>query len=287
MSYQQGPGTPRDFDRPKKIRVKHKSKTRNASDSRHREGNPKSKNEVVALTLSGLETLGAQTFAMAPFRQHFDRWLKSLQTVLDDFETSPVIEIDEKFRGERTELVSAVEVALKAEKAKEASREAKILSLHGSKDLLLQTDQEHAEKLREQAARRDARLKILTDSVETLRSELDKISKSKAGFFEGITKNKSKKKEEVKGQLAVAEKELENARSSFATELIGLQEEHIRSRQLILEKVTAERRVIDVLGNEAEVDGSVDVRRVACEELSEVVNALIKRLEATTADKPG
>jgi len=282
MSYQQGSGTPRDFDRPKKTRVKQKSKTRNVTASRRGERDAESRNEVVALTLAGFEILGTQTFAMAPFRQHFDRWLKSLQTVLDDFETSPAIEVDDTFRGERKGLFSAVEAALKAEQTKEASREATILGLHGSKDLLFHTDQRHAEKLREQAARRDAKLKILTGNVETLRAEFSDVFESKAGFFEGITKSKARRECEARTKLTVAEKELENAKASFAVELTGLQEEHERQRQAIMEKVASERREIDMLETEAEIDGSVDVRRAACEELSEVVNALIKRLEATT-----
>ena len=284
MSYQQGSGTPRDFDRPKKTRIKQKSKTRNAATARRGERDVESRNVVVALTLAGFEILGAQTFAMAPFRQHFSRWLKSLQTVLEDFETSPAIEVDEIFRGERAGLVSAVEAALKAEQAKEASREATILGLHSSKDLLFHTDQKRAERLREQAVRRDAKLKVLTDSVETLRAELNKMFESKAGFFEGITKSKAKMEHEARTKLTVAEKGLENAKASLAVELKGLQEEQERERREFLEKVAAERREIDLLEAEAEVDGSVDVRRVACEELSEAVNALIKRLEAK---KPG
>ncbi len=144
MSYQQGSGTPRDFDRPKKTRVKQKSRTRNVTASRRGERDANSRNEVISLTLAGLETLGAQTFAMAPFRQHFDRWLKSLQTVLDDFETSPAIEVDDTFRGERTGLLSAVEAALKAEQAKEDAeklkKEGKIrftgLSTHNAIEIL-------------------------------------------------------------------------------------------------------------------------------------------------------
>jgi hypothetical protein len=287
MSYQRGSGTPRDFDRPKKTRVKQKSKIRNATASQRGESDTESRNEIVVLTLSGFEILGTQTFAMAPFRQHFDRWLKSLQTILDDFETSPTIEVDDTFRVERTELVSAVEAALKAEQAKETSREATILSLHDSKDLLYHTDQKHAEKLREQAARRDAKLKILTGNVETLRAELDKVFESKAGFFEGITKSKAKMEQEARNKLVVAEKELENAKTSLAAELTGLQEEQERKRQAILEKVAAERKEIDMLETKAEVDGSVEVRRVACEKLSEAVNALIKRLEATPYNNAG
>ena len=54
---------------------------------------------------------------------------------------------------------------------------------------------------------------------------------------------------------------------------------------MILEKVTSERMEIDKLVAEAEVDGSVEVRRVACEELAGAVKDLIQR--AKTTDKTG
>jgi hypothetical protein len=285
MGYQQG-STPRGFDRPKKAKAK-KSKTQHSAGPRRQERGAQTRKEVVARTLAGLETLGSQTFAMAPFNQHFDRWLKSLGSILDDFEASRVVEVDDKFREDRTGLFSAVEAALKAEQAKEASREATIIGLHGSKDLLFHAEQEHGEKLRENVARRDAKLKALTGGVEALRAELDEVLESKAGFLEGFTKNKAKREQDARSRLAAAEKELDVAKVSFAEELAGIQGEYERERSVILEKVASERREVDRLVAEAEIDGSVEVRRVACEELAETVNALVKRAEVSAPKKTG
>ncbi len=236
--------------------------------------------EVVDRSIAGLETLGSQTFAMAPFNQHFDRWLKSLGSVLDDFEASKVVELDDKFREERASILSAVEAALKAEQTKEASREATIMGLHGSKDLLFHAEQEHDEKLREQATRRDANLKELTSSVEALRAKLDEVLESKVGFLERFTKSKAKMEEEARSRLSDAEKGVEVTKAKFAEELAVLQSEYEQERGVILEKVAAERREVDKLVAEAEVDGSVEVRRVACEELAGAVRDLVKRAEA-------
>ena len=286
MGYQQSSGTPRGFDRPKKTKAK-KSKTHHSSGLHRDESGARSRKEVVARTLAGLETLGSQTFAIAPFYKHYERWLKNLQTVMDDFEASRVVEVDDKLREERAGLFSAVETALKSEQAKEALREAAIMGLHGSKDLLFHVEREHGEKLKEQAARRDAKLKALTGSVETLSAELDEVLGSKAGLLERITKNKAKREQDTSSRLAAAERELDAAKASFADEQTSLQGEYKRERSVILEKVASERREVDRLVAEAEVDSSVEVRRIACEELTDTVNALVMRDEARAPEKTG
>jgi hypothetical protein len=289
MGYQPSAGRtssnrPRGFDRPKKAKTK-KATTQHASGPRRVGTSAQSTKEVVDRTITGLETLGSQTFAMAPFNQHFDRWLKSLGSVLDDFETSKVIELDEKFREERASIVSAVEAALKAEQAKEASREANIMGIHASKDQLFHAEHEHGEKLREQATRRDTNLKELTSSVEALRAKLDEVLESKVGLLERFTKSKAKMEEDARSRLSDAEKGVEVVKDTFAEELAALQKKYEQEKGVILEKVIAERREIDKLVAEAEVDGSVEVRRVACEELAGAVKDLIQR--AKTTDKTG
>ncbi len=241
--------------------------------------------EVVDRAITSFDTLGSQTFAMPPFNKHFDRWLKSLSSVLDDFEASKVIEVDDKFREERSGLLSAVEAALKAEQAKEASREATIMGLHGSKDLLFHAEQEHEEKLRECVARRDAKLKGLTSSVDALRAEVNEILESKPGLLERFTKSKAKIEEDSRWRLAAAEKVLDSTKSSFAEELTSIQKDYERERGLILEKVASERKEVDRLVAEAEVDGSVEVRHVACDELAGAIKALVKRADAPATEK--
>jgi hypothetical protein len=271
-------GRTRGFDKPKKAKTR-KSSTHHAAGGRVEESGTQHLSDVVERTLAGLDNLGSQTFATPPYQQHFDRWLKGLMTVLDDFEASPLVGADDSFHEQRGNILSAVEAALEAEQTKEATRGTMILSLHGSKDMLLHAEQEQDAKLRELSNRRDQALKLLNDSAARLRAELDEVLESKAGFLERITNTRAKREEEARARLADAEKGVEVTKERFTEELKALQGEYERKRQEILEKVAAERREIDRLGAEAEVDGSVDVRRVACEELAEAVRALVKRLE--------
>ena len=271
-------GRTRGFDKPKKAKTR-KSSTHHTVGSHREKNGARPLKEVVDRTLAGLDNLGSQTFATPPYQQHFDRWLKGLITVLDDFETSTLIKADDAFHEQRGSALSAVEAALMIEQAKEATRSTAILGLHGSKDMLLHAEQEQDAKLRELSIRRDQALKLLNDAVARLRAELDEVLVSKAGFFERITNTRAKREEDARVRLADAEKGVEVTKARFAEELKSLQGAYERKRQEILEKVAAERREIDRLGAEAEVDGSVEVRRVVCEVLSEAVRLLVKRAE--------
>ena len=185
MGYQPGAGKsgrPRGFDKPKKAKTR-KVSNRQSEGPRRRVSEAQTLQEVVDRTLAGLENLGTQTFATPPFHQHYDRWLRSLITVLDDFEASPAVKADDRFHAERGELLTAVDAALKAEQAREAEREAKILGTRGSKDQLLQAEHEHEVRLRELSARRDEKLKALNDAVESLRFGAHRAGGRETGLY--------------------------------------------------------------------------------------------------------
>jgi hypothetical protein len=284
MSYQQRPGTQRDFDRPKKTKSK-KIKISHSTGIYYEEKRSQAQDEIVAKTLTALETLGSQTFAITPFRQHFETWVKSLQTVVDDFALNHVIEPDDKFREECKIRIIAVEEAFKEEQTKEISRETKIFSLQGSKDLLINMEQEYNKKVREQASRRDIKLKALNSSVKTLKTELEDVQKLKAGFLEAITKSKMKKEQDASSRLIAAEKELNAAKASFEEELTLIQSEYDHEKRVILEKITAERVEVDRLIAEAKIDSSIEIRLQVCEELAKAVKNLLKRVEVSTTEQ--
>jgi hypothetical protein len=269
-------GRTRGFDKPKKAKTR-KSSTHHTVGSPKAEGGVQSHREVVDRTLASLDNLGLQTFATPPFQQHFDRWMKGLVTVLDDFEAGRLVEIDDVFREQRGSILSAVEAALKVEQAKEVTRSATLLGMHSSKDMLLHAEQEHDAKLRELSTRREQALKLLNDTAMRLRVELDEVLDTKVSFFERFTNSRAKKEKEAKVRIADAEKGVDVTKARFAEELIALQSSYALTRQEILEKVAAERKDIDRLSAEAEVDGSVEIRRVACEELAQAVGAQVNR----------
>ncbi len=235
--------------------------------------------EVVNRTLAGFENLGAQVFATPPYSQHYERWIRSLITVLDDFEASPAVKADDGFHEARGGILEAVEAALKAGRTEEAEREAKMLAIRGSKDMLLQAEAEHDARLRELSARRDEKLKSLAGIVEVLSDQQTDMKDEKPGILERFTKKKAQREEEMGARIASAEGVLDAAKEQFNAESARLQAEYAERKRAIMGKVAEERKQIEALEAEADIDRSVEVRRVACEELAESVKALVTRLE--------
>jgi len=282
MGYQQRPraSKPRGFERPRKVRSKTKSKKTRRMETHSGERNVPSPNEVVNRTLNSLHKLGNQVFALAPFYEHFDRWLMNLQTVLNDLETSQAVTIDDQFREERSQILSEIQSALKDNRFKEASPAEALRTLQNSKNTLSQTEQEHDTNLKEITHTKEQTIKPLMDKIEAAQGDLDRIQQIRAGFFRSVSKRtKAQKVEEAKQRLNSAKKELEEAEKSFATETANLQEEYERRKSEILEQIARNQREIERIETATQTDNSAETRRIACEKLADAVNALLKRTE--------
>jgi hypothetical protein len=292
MGYQGGPGRsgsgrsssgrPRGFDGQKKAKAK-KAAEHHSTGSRLRESGTRGIDEVVDRTLVALANLGEQAFATPPYHQHYERWLKSLVFVLDDFESSPHVAVDDAYKANRVELFASVESALKTEQSAEAERAGKILTLHNSKDELVRAEGEHEAKLRDYHARRDEKIKSLSGAVDAVRVELEEARGEKAGFLERFTKAKATHEQEVSSRLASAEGVLETTKTQFTEELSRIDAEYAEKRRGIVGRVEEERKIATALEAESESDGSAEVRRRICARFSEEIRALIARGVAKNA----
>ena len=118
------------------------------------------------------------------------------------------------------------------------------------------------------------------DKVEALQKELDGILHIRTGFLRGISKKtKAQKMEEATLILNLAKKELEEAKRSFTTQEVSLIEDHERRKIEILEQIVNDQREIERLETVSQIDDSTEVRRIACENLADSINALIKRID--------
>lgn len=271
-------GRTRGFDKPKKRKTR-KVSNRQSTEPRRGVTEIQTLREVLDRTLTGLDNLGAQTFVTPPFHQHYDRWLKSLIIVLDDFETSSAVKADEKFHIDRSELLTAVDAALKVEQAREADRENQILGKRGSKDMLLRAERDHESQLREISIRRDEKLKILSSSVEVLRTELATMEEKKAGIFERFTNKKAQSENTLRARITSAENVFDSTKSSFREEAERVQREYMERRRYLLEATSEERKDIEKLEAEAQIDGSIELRRVSCEKLAKAVREVVERMK--------
>lgn len=133
--------------------------------------------------------------------------------------------------------------------------------------------------------RKEHTIKPFMDKVEVLQGELDGILHTQAGFLRGISrKTKAHREEEAALRLTSAKKGLEESERSFAAEEVSLGEDYERRKLEILNQIANNKREIERLETASQVDDSAEVRCVACEDLADAVNALLKRTGPVSED---
>jgi len=295
MGFQSRARTPRDLGR-RPGRSKSKSKPgKHGTGGAYRleEEHTVTAAEIVDRTLNSLSRLGNQRFAVAPFHEHYDRWLLSVRNVISEFEASSAVTVDDHFKDECSRVLSDIELTLKDRRAKEASNDeaARIVNrnLLDAKSLLAQTEREYAVKMNEIAAKREHVIKPVATNLGRLRQELSRISRMRAGFLRGISKKvKAQKTTEATQKLDITKKELATIEQSFSTEQKKLQGEHERRKRQILEQIANYQKEIANLESGPKVDDALDVRHATCDALVNAVNSLLQRTQSVPehASKP-
>jgi len=231
--------------------------------------------EVIEKTLSRLSNLGGQTFAFSPFSPYYDDWLLSLKSVLSEFESNPAVNVDEVFVKECSQVIADIELKLAERRREEAVLEKATRRLAKQNNLLVQTDTGYVHATQKLASKRKREIKRLTRRIHDLEEELEETIRMKASIFSPFARRaKSHKKAEVTRKLDAAKNELESVVKAFEVEQEKLHDEYEKKKQTVIEQVRSLEKTVGDL----ETDGSVEDRRVACEELVNVVKALLRRM---------
>jgi len=293
MGYQPRARAPRGFSRrPEKAKSKTRTEKQTASGiySLSEEHVP-TRDEVVDRTLNSLRHLGSQRFAIAPFYEHFGRWLLSLRTVMSEFESSQVTSADDQFARECSQALANIEQALSERRIKEMTREETLRktgqSILEKKTTLAQIEREYSSKAKEITGQRENTIRPVAGRLASLRGELDRVIRMRAGFLRGISKKaKAQKTEEATSRLDTTKKELANIEQSFVTEQERLKDEYKKRKQQILAEIARHQKKIESIEAEPQADDAIDDRRAACDALISAVNALLQRNElgAKTGD---
>jgi chromosome segregation ATPase len=284
MTFQPRVRSPGEFGRRSgKVRGKAKSERRRlGGEHRLVEEHVPTVKEVVERTLNGLQHLGSQRFPVAPYYDHFDRWLLSLRTTLSDFESNQGVTLDEQFTKERSRILSDIEAALKERRLAELSREETIRRINQkiieARSTLAQIDREYAAKTKEIMKQREGAVKPVASRVASIRRDLDRIAKMRAGFLRAISKRaKVQKTSEATQRLESTKGELTRIEQSYAAEQEKLEKERRKKRRQIQQETASYEKEIASLDESAHFDDAVDPRRIACDALTNEVNAVLQR----------
>ncbi len=230
--------------------------------------------EVAEKTLGRLSNLGDQTFAFSPFNQYFEDWLRSLRSVIAEFESNPNVEVDEEFIEARSQLIASIELRLSEIKREEKVLENATRKLAKQRNLLVQINREHSYANEKLAWKRISEIKRLTRRIRELEEDLGEINQTKVRMFSPLARrSKSRKKSELTRKLDVAKGELELIKKEIESKQEQLLVKYREKKQAVIK----EMRGLEEKVGSFETDGSKEDRRVACEELMKAVKALLER----------
>jgi hypothetical protein len=241
--------------------------------------------EIIDRTLNSLSRLGNQRFAVAPFHEHYDRWLLSVQNVLSEFEGSPAFKVDDHFKEECLRVVADIELALKDRRVKEVSNDEAVRGVNrnllDTKSLLAQTDREYTTRINEIAAKREHAIKPVATNLGRFREDLNRIVRMRTGFLRGISKKaKAQKTIEATEKLDHTKRELATIEQSFATEQKKLRDEHERRKHQMLKQIANYQKEIENLEAGTHIDDALDARHAACDALINAVNGFLQRTQS-------
>jgi len=245
--------------------IKHRGEEKNT---------PPSQQQIFETTLKRLHTLGNQKFGSSPFKEHFNRWLLTVETVLDEFKTQLDKEIDEQFTKKCTQTLTKIKLQLENHHKKEEKMEKQITNLSNIKRQLQQTNNEYLTKTLTLKGQKTTTLKQLNKELETLRKEQEQIVKLKTGFFRGLSKKEREQKETLVVQKYIdKQQEFEIATLNFREKQKQLKEEYENKQDPLLEKMKTLQKYI----KDMEEDNSLEDRWFACETLKDEINNFYQR----------
>lgn len=232
--------------------------------------------ELVDKTVNASNELGSQVFTSPPFSQNFDGWLSNLKQVVSDFESNTVFNVDEQLVNDCSSVLLKVERGLAEKKAEESKVSLVGKALADSDGLLVQTENEYAQKIKELDLKRDAETQRLSNRIREL--ELQAQSQEEDNGKRKLLKKKTEDKiPQARVELKSVRAELELAQQNFASEQAKLRDSYEGRKQEVMRQVEELTDEMEKL----EVDSSVEVRQEACTALADALNALYRRASAS------
>jgi hypothetical protein len=254
-------------------------KQRSKSSAKYiEEGQDESAQSIAEKTLSSLNKLGIQTFALSPFSQYFDDWLVNVRQVVSEFESFYNLKPDEIFVKERMQLLADVEGELAKIRLRETELRTVYSTLGENNHLLVETDSGYAEKTRDLTAKRNDEISILIKRVQELEQNLEGVEKLKTSIFGLSKKAKESKKAEATRVLKVAKIELEVSLQNFTVEQEKLHDEYEKTKQSIIGRVQQLEKTVAAL----ETDPSAEPRKSFANALTSAMKSFIERKTVPT-----
>jgi chromosome segregation ATPase len=245
--------------------------------------------EVASGILNAIDHLGNQRFALPPFAEHFERWLKDLQSLLNEFETQIPQAVDTNLHNEFIENMNNIRTVL-----------TKRTELENTQSI-------EATKLQQQLARCEAELSQLQHAYKTytheirrqheksdqkLRAEIDRLDRKRmrilrenASIFRRIF---HKSDTAIRGANTVLDSkktDLKDSELSLQKALQKHRDEYAVNQRRLLTEIEILRQKVRV-SSDNDRDNTLESRRETCQHIYAAISSAMQRIQPDTGVPP-
>jgi hypothetical protein len=253
------------------------------------ESSPVDLNQVRSVTMNSLEHLGNQRFALPPYSEHFQRWIKDVAALLADFERRLPRPIDQPLKASMEKTLTEIEIALRERTAIETDISGRLSDMQrrtaALESQLLKLESDYRTGTHQTRKRREQSFERLRREIEALEQERLRRLHERPRFFQRIFHRSEANLEQKSDSLRSKKTELANSREALATELETQRIRYETKRRQITEQLSILRARLEE-SKESKLDDALETRQAACEQLRmQVYEAVDKALKQQNAEQ--
>lgn len=257
----------------------------------YQERAPAVPSEVSTRVLNAIVHLGTQRFALPPFAEHFERWIRDVRAILAEFEDDLPGVADQPYRETVAKVLSNVQEGFRKLKDGEKSFSEEILKLQQELTSCEReiSDLERARRIRINEAKKghERSLSKIKGEIDALDQQRLTLLRKRPSIVERLLGQSGAKLEESKSARESKLVVLDGKEKTLENELRKLKRDfEMEKKQLVARRESLMTKLTETRGNLP--DDALAMRREACEELSRVVNEAVNRLlSRPLASTPG
>lgn len=237
--------------------------------------------ELSLKVTNALKHLGEQRFALPPYSEHFQRWLKDVHGILTEFETKLSDAVDEQYRNTTQKALTEVDVDLKnrieLEKTSAEASSSMQQQLTATEIELTRVDNEYNKQSRDFRRRHERAFQELQHEIDELGRQRLRFLRRKSSLLDRIFRRSETKLEEKTSSLQSKKNALENRKVLLRNELEKSRADHeIKRKRLVEEQKELRAKLATERANTH--DDAVEMRKRTCEELQRAVSEAVDRL---------
>jgi hypothetical protein len=237
--------------------------------------------QVCSVTVNALEHLGNQRFALPPFSEHFQRWMKDIATLLLDFETQIPQAVNQQYRENIDKIITNLQVALKGRTDTETNISNRVSDAHRqiakSENELAKLDHDYKTQNHEVRRRYEQSFERLRVEINTLDQERLRILHAKPSLLKKLFHRSESNLEEKTNVIRSKKNAFDDHKQLLKHDLETHRLKFENERKQINERLQAQLAHLEE-SKDSKLDDALEIRKRACEQLRRAIIDAVNNL---------